>query len=104
MSPSNLSQGQPHCGGRVKLTGELEVTEGRLHLDSGVVLALEAGWVDLLEHIDRLLNTLVQLGEGRLVVLHGDVLNAAHADGCELGAVRARLDLEWQGLSTMSVP
>lgn len=88
----------------MKLTSELKVSKGRLHLDSGVVLALEARGVDLLQHIDCLLDTLVQLREGGLVVLHRDVLDTAHADRCELGAVRARLDLERQGLYTMSAP
>ena len=88
----------------MKLTSELKVTKGRLHLDSGVVLALEARGVDLLQHIDRFLDTLVQLREGGLVVLHWDVLDTAHADRCKLGAVRARLDLEWQGLCTTSAP
>lgn len=52
-----------------------------------VILALERLFGHLLQESDGLCDSLLCLGEGGLVILPGDILNAANADGKSFASV-----------------
>lgn len=77
-------------------TGELLFAAPQLHDNLAILHGVHALGVHLLQDLDCLGETGLQLGKGGLVVLHGDGLDLCDAHGAALGCVTEALDLKGQ--------
>jgi hypothetical protein len=80
----------------ILLPRKLPLPSAELHHHLALLHAIQALRVHLLEHLDRLRDARLQLGEGRLVVLHGHGLGLGDAHDEALGGVADALDLVGQ--------